>query len=268
VPCGGDESTTRTDGHQHRRSRSLPLRQTPVSAIFERLGPTTAPSQRTERGLGSECDLQAERSVLTNAPRREIERPRFFVGPQRMDGSGGGPRCVGPRFVLNGSGLGFAYGAWTLAVWPPGQFPTALQVGDWAIAVGQPVGPTNTVDDGKSLATWSRNVSQLGITDKRLNLIQGDRCGDPIRQFRWAPAQCRWRGGGDNTLVRLRPGSRAGFRPNPDQPCPQHLPPNCCDRMVQPPMIRLGLIQAPSDQGGGRAGRALVRSVLPGSPAY
>ena len=59
-----------------------------------------------------------------------------------------------------------------------GPWPTAplgdsdrLQVGDWAIAVGNPFGLENTVTLG-IVSNLNRNVSQLGISGKRLDLIQ------------------------------------------------------------------------------------------------
>ena len=66
-----------------------------------------------------------------------------------------------------------------------GPWPTAvlgdsdrLRVGDWAIAVGNPFGLENTVTMG-IISNLNRNVSQLGISGKRLDLIQTDAAINP-----------------------------------------------------------------------------------------
>ena len=46
-----------------------------------------------------------------------------------------------------------------------------LSVGDWAIAVGNPYGLESTVTLG-IISNLNRNVAQLGISGKRLDLIQ------------------------------------------------------------------------------------------------
>jgi Do/DeqQ family serine protease len=53
-----------------------------------------------------------------------------------------------------------------------------LQVGDWAIAVGNPLGFDNTVTLG-IISTLKRSSAQVGITDKRLEFIQTDAAINP-----------------------------------------------------------------------------------------
>jgi Do/DeqQ family serine protease len=53
-----------------------------------------------------------------------------------------------------------------------------LQVGDWAIAVGNPLGFDNTVTLG-IISTLKRSSTQVGITDKRLDFIQTDAAINP-----------------------------------------------------------------------------------------
>lgn len=53
-----------------------------------------------------------------------------------------------------------------------------LQVGDWAIAVGNPLGLDNTVTLG-IISTLNRSSSQVGIPDKRLDFIQTDAAINP-----------------------------------------------------------------------------------------
>ncbi|MBD2440345.1 HhoA/HhoB/HtrA family serine endopeptidase [Nostoc sp. FACHB-110] len=54
----------------------------------------------------------------------------------------------------------------------------AVQVGDWAIAVGNPLGFDNTVTLG-IVSTLKRSSAQVGISDKRLDFIQTDAAINP-----------------------------------------------------------------------------------------
>ncbi|MEB3233512.1 MAG: HhoA/HhoB/HtrA family serine endopeptidase [Leptolyngbyaceae bacterium] len=53
-----------------------------------------------------------------------------------------------------------------------------VQVGDWAIAVGNPLGLDNTVTLG-IVSTLNRSSSQAGIADKRIDFIQTDAAINP-----------------------------------------------------------------------------------------
>ncbi len=53
-----------------------------------------------------------------------------------------------------------------------------VQVGDWAIAVGNPLGLDNTVTLG-IVSTLNRSSSQIGIPDKRIDFIQTDAAINP-----------------------------------------------------------------------------------------
>jgi len=55
---------------------------------------------------------------------------------------------------------------------------SAVQVGDWAIAVGNPVGLDNTVTLG-IVSTLKRTSADVGIPDKRLEFIQTDAAINP-----------------------------------------------------------------------------------------
>jgi S1-C subfamily serine protease len=53
-----------------------------------------------------------------------------------------------------------------------------VKVGDWAIAVGNPLGLDNTVTLG-IVSTLQRSSAQVGIPDKRLDFIQTDAAINP-----------------------------------------------------------------------------------------
>ena len=84
-----------------------------------------------------------------------------------------------------------------------------INVGDWAIAVGNPYGLENTVTLG-IISNLNRNVSQLGIYDKRFNLIQTDAAinpgnsGGPLLNENGEVV-------GINTLIRSGPGAGLSF---------------------------------------------------------
>ena len=95
--------------------------------------------------------------------------------------------------------------------WPKAKLgdSTKIKVGDWAIAVGNPFGLENTVTLG-IISNLKRNVSQLGIYDKKLELIQTDAAinpgnsGGPLLNSHGEVI-------GINTLIRSGPGAGLSF---------------------------------------------------------
>ena len=95
--------------------------------------------------------------------------------------------------------------------WPKAKLgdSTKIKVGDWAIAVGNPFGLENTVTLG-IISNLKRNVAQLGIYDKKLELIQTDAAinpgnsGGPLLNSSGEVI-------GINTLIRSGPGAGLSF---------------------------------------------------------
>jgi S1-C subfamily serine protease len=95
--------------------------------------------------------------------------------------------------------------------WPKAKLgdSSKIKVGDWAIAVGNPFGLENTVTLG-IISNLNRNVSQLGIYDKKLELIQTDAAinpgnsGGPLLNSNGEVI-------GINTLIRSGPGAGLSF---------------------------------------------------------
>jgi S1-C subfamily serine protease len=95
--------------------------------------------------------------------------------------------------------------------WPRAQLgdSSKIKVGDWAIAVGNPFGLENTVTLG-IISNLNRNVTQLGIYDKKLELIQTDAAinpgnsGGPLLNSDGEVI-------GINTLIRSGPGAGLSF---------------------------------------------------------
>ncbi len=95
--------------------------------------------------------------------------------------------------------------------WPKAKLgdSSKIKVGDWAIAVGNPFGLENTVTLG-IISNLKRNVSQLGIYDKKFELIQTDAAinpgnsGGPLLNKNGEVI-------GINTLIRSGPGAGLSF---------------------------------------------------------
>jgi S1-C subfamily serine protease len=219
---------------------------------------STPPAQRTERGQGSGFVFQADGLVLTNA--HVVERSdRVTVGfqnGQRLEGKVVGIDSITDLAVVRLVGGG----SWPVA--PLGN-SDGLQVGDWAIAVGNPFGLDHTVTLG-IVSSLNRNAAKLGITDKRLDLIQTDAAinpgnsGGPLLNADGEVV-------GINTLVRSGPGAGLGFAIpiNRARGIAQQL---MASGKVSHPMIGVGLDMARSPQGIVTEG-ALIASVAPGGPA-
>ena len=217
-----------------------------------------APRQRKERGQGSGVIFQSDGLILTNAHVVE-QTDRVTVGlqsGQRVEGKVVGLDKLTDLAVVKLSGNG----PWPVA--PLGN-SDALQVGDWAIAVGNPYGLDNTVTLG-IISNLNRKASKLGITDKRLDLIQTDAAinpgnsGGPLLNADGEVV-------GINTLVRSGPGAGLAFA------IPINRARNIAGQLVangraRHPMIGVALdvVRLPNgDPGTG----ALVASVQPGGPA-
>ena len=232
----------------------------PLFQHFFGLPGRVVPRARIERGQGSGVIFSAEGLVLTNA--HVVEKTdQLMVG--LPDGRRVPGRLVGQDKItdlavvqLDGSGP-----------WPTAPLGDSdqLRVGDWAIAVGNPFGLENTVTLG-IVSNLNRNVSQLGISGKRLDLIQTDAAinpgnsGGPLLNSEGNVV-------GINTLVRSGPGAGLGFA------IPINRARTIAQQLVERgrashPMVGVGLSPVPSARSGeANSPGAVIRSVVPGGPA-
>ena len=228
------------------------------------------PSSR-ERGQGSGIVIGAKGLVLTNAHVVDgADRVEVTLADGRdVEGSVLGADPVTDLAVVRIPREG------NLKAAPLGD-SEALEVGDWAIALGTPYGLERTVTLG-IVSSLHRNITSLGFSDKRLDLIQTDAAinpgnsGGPLINARGEVV-------GINTLVRSGPGAGLGFA------IPINLAKGVASQLGQgTPVVHpyLGLqlvplnprlardnnadpnalVQLPERDG------ALVQRVLPGSPA-
>ena len=163
------------------------------------------PSSHRENGQGSGVVIEAEGLVLTNAHVVDsADRVQVSLADGRqLDGA-----VVGSDPVTDLAVVRLEEAPAGLKAAPLGD-SDALEPGDWAIALGNPYGLDSTVTLG-IVSSLHRNISSLGFTDKRLELIQTDAAINPGNS-----------GGplindageviGLNTLVRAGPGAGLGF---------------------------------------------------------
>jgi S1-C subfamily serine protease len=222
-------------------------------------GAQPQPAPRTERGQGSGFVFQADGLVLTNA--HVVERSdRVTVGMQdgrRIPGTVVGMDRLTDLAVVRLEGKG----PWPVA--PLGN-SDKLEVGEWAIAVGNPFGLDNTVTMG-IISNLNRNAAKLGITDKRLDLIQTDAAinpgnsGGPLLNAEGEVI-------GINTLVRTGPGAGLGFAIpiNRAREIARQL---VATGRVRHPMIGIGMDSVRPGDGTGLSRGVRVASVVAGGPA-
>lgn len=135
-------------------------------------GMSQAPKEYRQQGQGSGFIVDSSGIILTNSHVVKgadkvtvvLRDGRQFQGEVRGSDDPSDLAVV----KINGSNLPVA---------PLGN-SAQVQVGDWAIALGNPLGLDNTVTLG-IVSTLNRSSAQVGIPDKRLDFIQTDAAINP-----------------------------------------------------------------------------------------
>jgi len=195
------------DTQRYVKKRKFPSNsQLFLDPYFERFFGLNSPSDnqpRIEQSQGSGF-IFADGLIMTNA--HVVNRSdKVIVG--LTNGKKFDAKLIGQDFftdlaVLKIEGKG---------PWPKAKLGNSatIKVGDWAIAVGNPFGLENTVTLG-IISNLKRNVTQLGIYDKKLELIQTDAAinpgnsGGPLLNSKGEVI-------GINTLIRSGPGAGLSF---------------------------------------------------------
>ena len=232
----------------------------PMFRRFFGMPDTAMPRSRVQRGQGSGVIFDAEGLLLTNA---HVVEGADTLSVGLSDGRRVSGRVIGKDKLTDLAVVRLeGKGPWPTATLGDSD---ALNVGDWAIAVGNPFGLESTVTLG-IISNLNRNVSQLGISGKRLDLIQTDAAinpgnsGGPLLNADGEVV-------GINTLVRSGPGAGLGFAIpiNRAQAIAREL---VKTGRVQHPMVGIGLSPVPAPSSGvAMPAGAVIRSVQPDGPA-
>ncbi|MBE9058020.1 HhoA/HhoB/HtrA family serine endopeptidase [Sphaerospermopsis sp. LEGE 08334] len=134
--------------------------------------PQMSPTEQL-RGLGSGFILDKSGIILTNA---HVVDQADKVTVRLKDGRTYEGKVKGIDEVTDLAVVKINAGS-DLPIAPLGS-SSSVQVGDWAIAVGNPLGFDNTVTLG-IVSTLKRSSAQVGISDKRLDFIQTDAAINP-----------------------------------------------------------------------------------------
>jgi S1-C subfamily serine protease len=168
-------AVVRIDTERTVSRRMDPLFEDPFFRQFfgDRMTPQY-PQQQLQRGQGSGFIIDREGIVLTNA---HVVSQADKVTVTLKDGR---------SFEGEVSGIDEVIDLAVVKINPRGEnLPLAslgdssnIRVGDWAIAVGNPLGLNNTVTLG-IISTLDRSSAEAGIPDKRIDFIQTDAAINP-----------------------------------------------------------------------------------------
>jgi S1-C subfamily serine protease len=167
------QAVVRIDTERTIVRQSDPIMSDPFFRQFFGEG-SVPPSSSRQRGQGSGFIIDGSGIVLTNAHvvndadtvTVTLKDGRSFEGEVR------GSDQVSDLAVVKLKGV-----AGSLPIAPLGD-SNQVEVGDWAIAVGNPLGLDNTVTLG-IISTLHRSSAQVGIPGKRLDFIQTDAAINP-----------------------------------------------------------------------------------------
>ncbi|MBD2385199.1 HhoA/HhoB/HtrA family serine endopeptidase [Cylindrospermum sp. FACHB-282] len=166
-------AVVRIDTERTITRRVDPFMEDPIFRRFFGEGlPQQSPTEQL-RGLGSGFIIDKSGLILTNA---HVVDQADKVTVRLKDGRTFEGKVQGIDEVTDLAVVKINAGN-DLPVAPLGS-SNNVQVGDWAIAVGNPLGFDNTVTLG-IVSTLKRSSAQVGISDKRLEFIQTDAAINP-----------------------------------------------------------------------------------------
>lgn len=168
-------AVVRIDTEKTVASQMEPLFEDPFFREFfgDRFG-AQVPRERQVRGQGSGFITQKDGIILTNA---HVVSGADRVTVTLKDGREFKAVVKGTDEVTDLAVVKIENSAGDLPIAPLGN-SAQVQVGDWAIAVGNPVGLNNTVTLG-IISTLTRSSAQVGIPDKRIDFLQTDAAINP-----------------------------------------------------------------------------------------
>ena len=168
-------AVVRIDTERTVASRAEPFFEDPFFREFfgDRFG-MQLPRERQVRGQGSGFITQKNGIILTNA---HVVSGADRVTVTLKDGREFEGVVKGKDEVTDLAVVKIDTSGVDLPIAPLGN-SESVRVGDWAIAVGNPVGLNNTVTLG-IISTLTRSSAQVGIPDKRIDFLQTDAAINP-----------------------------------------------------------------------------------------
>lgn len=163
-------AVVRIDAQRTVQQRVPPALQDPFFRRFFAMPDT--PQERVQRGSGSGFIISDTGHILTNA---HVVEGADTVTVTLKDGRSLVGQVLGTDPVTDVAVI--QVDADNLPVIALGD-SEGLQPGEWAIAIGNPLGLDNTVTTGIISGT-GRSSSQIGVPDKRVNFIQTDAAINP-----------------------------------------------------------------------------------------
>lgn len=147
-------------------ARTVTQQESPFGFVFG------LPQERVERGTGSGFLISANGQILTNA---HVVEGTQQVRVALTDGRSFEGRVLGSDPLTDVAVVKIeATDLPTVSIGDSNQ----LQAGEWAIAIGNPLGLDSTVTAGIISAT-GRSSSDIGVPDKRVGFIQTDAAINP-----------------------------------------------------------------------------------------
>ena len=169
------KSVVRIDTEQTVTRSFEPLLEDPFfRQFFGDQFPARIPQQRKVTGQGSGFIIDSKGIILTNA---HVVSKADKVVVTLKDGRSFEGQVKGSDQVTDLAVVKISPQGQNLPVAPLGN-SSQVKVGDWAIAVGNPVGLDNTVTLG-IISTLNRPSSEVGILDKRIDFLQTDAAINP-----------------------------------------------------------------------------------------
>ncbi len=165
-------SVVRIDASRTVTSNASPMINDPFFRQFFGSQMPNIPQQRVQRGFGSGFVVSSDGLILTNA---HVIDNSDRVNVTLKDGRTFEGQVMGTDSLTDVAVIKIE-----ASDLPAVSFADSeqLQPGEWAIAIGNPLGLDNTVTTGIVSAT-GRSSSQIGVADKRVSFIQTDAAINP-----------------------------------------------------------------------------------------
>ncbi len=166
------DSVVRIDASRTVSTNASPLLNDPVFRQFFGSQIPNIPSQQVQRGVGSGFVVSSDGLIVTNA--------HVVDGSDKVEVTLKDGRTYKGKVMGTDSLTDVAVIKIDAESLPAVTFADSdrLQPGEWAIAIGNPLGLDNTVTTGIVSAT-GRTSTQIGVADKQVSFIQTDAAINP-----------------------------------------------------------------------------------------